>query len=575
MPSVIGSTPVDPAPGLRSFLPLPAACAAGLAVLVYVNALENPFVYDDFHLIVENTSILNPTDLQSVIVRDITRPIVALSYALDARVWGQNPLGYHLTNLLLHATNVLLVFWVARVAAEDRSRQNGPRAWPTGSSSLVGFATAALLAVHPMMTQAVGYISGRSEVAYSMFFLLAFLAGRRWMLGGGARWWTACVGFWIVALLTKESAAMLPVVLVAYDWLVLDAPRAERRRRFLRLALPMLAVTLAAGVGRVGVLLFVEYPGQSAPDWRFALVAVDAFWRYLAMLFSPRHQSIFHAVPAIDSVLSPRAIGGLVGLAGFVVAAWRLRPVHSLIALGLMWFACLLVPSSALLVLGRGEAMAEHRVYLSAVGMFLAWGCAFASLWARSTQRTLVGIGAAIFVAALGFQTVVRNAIWRDPVRLSREAVSLAPGHWMPRVLAADALRQSGRCADAVPEYRAAIVFRAVEEYPYTMLARCLIQERRFGEAEQALRLLRVVNPASQEASMGLGIFALLSGRTEEARGHFQEVLARDGTRAQARLLLAFLDGSLPDADRSRVCDALRTVAGATSTIAACPGGAP
>jgi pentatricopeptide repeat protein len=570
MPSAIGFTPVDPASRRRTFLPLPAVCAAVLAILVYLNALDNPFVYDDFRLIVENSSILNASDLQAVIARDITRPVVTLSYALDTRLWGRSPQGYHVTNLLLHVINVWLVFWVAFLASEDRGRQTGLRLWRQGSSTVVAFATASLLAVHPMMTQAVGYISGRSEVAYSAFFLLAFLAGRRWMLAGGSRWWIACIGLWVVALLAKESAAMLPVALFAYDWLVLDAEWPERRRRLLRLVVPMLAVTLGAGATRVGVLLLVEYVGETPPAWRFGLVAVDAFWRYLGMLFSPRGQSIFHAVPAIDSLFSIRAIGGLVGLAGFALLAWRLRRAHRVVAFGLVWYALLLVPSSALLILGRGEAMAEHRVYLAAVGVFLTWGCAFAALWARTRHRNLVGLGAALFLAAFGFQTLVRNAIWEDPVRLSREAVSLAPGHWMPHTLTAEALRQSGRCSEAVPEYREAISLRPVEEFPYTMLARCFIQARRLDEAEDVLRQLRAINPMSQDASMGLGIFALLDGRIEESRAHFQDVTRRNARRSQAELMLAFIEGSLPEDEHLRLCEALGTLTTGSTTIDAC-----
>jgi Flp pilus assembly protein TadD len=554
---------------------LPAGCAALLAALVYLNALDNPFVYDDFPLIVENTSILNASDIRSVIERDITRPMVTLSYAIDTWLWGRRPLGYHATNVLLHIVNVLLVFWVAVLASEDRGRQAGQRLWTDASPRVVGFVTSAVLAVHPMMTQAVGYISGRSEVAYSTFFLMAFLAGRRWMLGGGKRWWVACVGLWAVAILAKESAVMLPFVLLVYDRVVLDADRSERRRRLSRLLLPMIAVTIVAGAGRVAVLLLVEYPGEASLDWRLALVAVDAFFRYLLMLFSPRGQSIFHAVPFISSLFSPRAIGGLIGLAAFVALAWRLRRVHSLITFGLLWFALLLVPSSALLVLRLGEPMAEHRVYLSAAGLFLTWGCAFSVMWVRADRRKLGAAGAALFLAALGFQTVVRNAIWEDPVELSQEAVNLAPGHWMPRILAADALRQSGRCEDAVPQYRAAILIRPVDEYPYTMLARCLIAGQRLTEAEETLRQLRVLNPASQDASMGLGVFALLDGRTQEARGHFQDVLARDGDRAQARLMLAFIDGSLPASEHGQLCEALRTVAGSSVLIEACPSVAP
>ena len=111
---------------------------------------------------------------------------------------------------------------------------------------------------------------------------------------------------------------MLSFVLLAYDWFCWTQIWAERRRRFLRLGLPLLAVTFAAGAGRLAMLMLVEYPGQAGPDWRFALVALDAFWRYLAILFVPRDQSIFHALPFIDSVLAPRAIAGIGGLVAFV-----------------------------------------------------------------------------------------------------------------------------------------------------------------------------------------------------------------------------------------------------------------
>ena len=570
MSLVIGSMPTAPVPGGRRRLFLPAGCAALLAALVYLNALDNPFVYDDFHLIVENTSILNGSDLHSVIVRDITRPVVTLSYAFDTWLWGLQPVGYHVTNLLLHIANVLLVYGVAWLASEDRRRQGGQRLRADGSSIVVAFIAAAVFAVHPMMTEAVGYISGRSEVAYSMFVLAAFLAGRRWMIEGGARWWAACVGLWVVAMLTKESAVMLPLLLMAYDRFVLDADPSERRRRLLWLEVPLLAVTLVAGAVRVGVLMWVEYPGEVGPDWRLALVAADAFWRYAWMLVSPRGQSIFHAVPLIESLRSPRAIAALIGLVGLVALVWRLRRVHSLMAFGVCWFALLLVPSSGLLVLGLGEPMAEHRVYLSAMGLFLTGGCAFSVVWTHAGRRQIAGAGTVLFLGALGFQTMVRNAIWQDPVALSQEAVALAPRHWMPRILAADALRQNGRCAEAVPEYKAAILFRPVDEYPYTMLARCLIQERKLGEAEDTLRQLAAINPDSQDASTGLGVFALLDGRSNEARRHVQDVLARDPGRAQARLLLAFIDGSLPTAERRQLCEALQTVAGGATTIAAC-----
>jgi tetratricopeptide (TPR) repeat protein len=570
--SVIGSSHAPQAPEGLSLVPVPAAVAAFVSVLVYWNALDNPFVYDDFRLIVENTSILNVRDLPSVIVGDITRPLVNLSYAVDTWLWGQRPVGYHVTNVFLHAVNVILVFWVAFLACEDRRRQGHQRMGASAPSSVIAFATAMVFGLHPMMTQAVGYISARSDVAYSMFFLLAFLAGRRWMLGGGKRWWGICISLWVLAMLSKETAAMLSFVLLAYDWFVLDAPWRERRRRFLKLGLPLLGVTFVAGAGRLAILALVEYPEQTGPNWRFALVAVDAFWRYLGILLVPRNQTIFHALPLIDGVFTPRAIAGVGGLIALAALTWLLRRFHSVMAAGIVWFTLLMIPSGLLFMLGRGEPMAEHRAYLSAAGLFLIWGCAFGMLWARvaGRRRIALAIAGSIFLVQLGFSTVVRNAVWQDPVALAREAADLAPEHWMPRILVAEALRQNRRCTEAVTEYRTAIALRPQYEFPYTRLSACLIEGRRFREAEDALRQLQAVNPASQDAGMGIGLFAIMDGRIDEARKEFEQVLEREPGRARARQMLEFLDGVLPQAEHERLCQELRSAAGGTLKLDVC-----
>jgi len=155
---------------------LACGAAALVAGLLYVNALRNPFVYDDYHTVVENRSIAHLSDVRAIVLHDVTRPIVNLSYAIDRALWGATPTGFHVTNVLLHMLNVVLVFTLGRRLAHDRDR-----------GVLVAFAAAVLFAAHPMMTEAVGYISGRSELLCAAFFLPAVMAGRRWLRGGGAR----------------------------------------------------------------------------------------------------------------------------------------------------------------------------------------------------------------------------------------------------------------------------------------------------------------------------------------------------------------------------------------------------
>lgn len=561
-------------PGGRSSVPVLAACAAVAGAFVYVNALDNPFVYDDFGQILENPSIRNLSDPYSILVRDMMRPAVNFSYALDTAIWGLRPFGYHVTNMLLHVTNILLVFWAALLVSADRGRQDGQRLASTSSATVIAFATAMLFAVHPMMSQAVGYVSGRSEVLYVAFFLLAFFAGRQWMLDSGRRWWLSCVGLWLLSMLTKESAVMLPVVLISYDWLILESDRAGLKRRFVGLYLPMLAIIGLAGASRLAVLLLVEYPSQTAPDWRFAFVAVDAFWRYLSMFALPKGQSIFHAVTLPDSLFALRPLAGVLGLAAYLALVWWLRRVHSLLSFGLLWFLLLLIPSSLFFTLGFGEPMAEHRAYGAAVGLFLAWGCSFEILWNRVVERGFVRVlatGAAVlFLAQLGFKTVVRNAVWDDPVGLSSEAVRYAPEHWMPRMLLAEAYRQAGSCVEAVPEYRAAISLRPEEQFPYTKLAGCRIEAGRFEEAEEALLGLRAVNPLSEDASMGLGVFAVLRRSPDESRHYFLETLERDPGHQQARQLLAFVDGTLSEPERVQVCREMEVITQGTFVFDEC-----
>ena len=299
--------------------------------------------------------------------------------------------------------NVLLLFRLAWVATLDRRAHGPPGASSEVTPAIAAFVTASLFGLHPMQTESVGYISGRSELVYSLFFLLALLAARRWILGDGRRdGWAWRLASGSSALMSKEVAVFWPVVVSLYDRYVLGSPRPEWQRRFRRVYLPMLVLTAIAGAIRVGVLLLVENPDSGGVIWRFAPVEIVVAFRYFRMLLAPSGQSIFHQVDEVRRLTDPAFLMALAWLVAWIALAVRMRRIDGVAALGMLWFVVLLVPSALLVMLDLGEPMAEHRVYLSSAGMFLAVGTAFGRAWPLFGSRVFRYGCCASFCSRLG-----------------------------------------------------------------------------------------------------------------------------------------------------------------------------
>jgi hypothetical protein len=548
-----------------------AGLAALYSGLIYVNALNNPYVYDDVRTIQGNRSLDDITEVRHIVLRESMRPLVNLSYALDQAIWPWQLVGHHLTSVLLHVFNVLLVFQLAWVAVRDQRSHAPPAAGERLSPEVVAFLAASLFGLHPLMTEAVGYISGRSEVLYSFFFLSALLSARRWMRGEGRRWLALAIGLWAAALMSKEVGVFWPVVASLYDRYVLGSPRPEWRRRFWRVYMLLLGLTVAAGVIRIGILVLVENPGEVHLSWQFIPVEMVVWFKYFRLLLVPAEQSIFHEVSPIRSPLDPEFLLAIAWLVGVLTLAWRLRRVNGVMALGMFWFVLLLVPSSLLVLMDLGEPMAEHRAYLSSAGMFLAIGAGLGWAWAfidtRSARaRLLVRFLIAAWLTVMGGLTVLRNEVWGTPVRLWLDAVSKAPDIWVPHLLLGEALHERGASEQALAEYRMAVRLRPDEPTPYMRVGLTLAELQRFDEAAAAFQELENKTGGSAMARNGLGAVALLAGRPDEARRHYQSALTVDPKDVASRQSLALIAETIDHDPASAImwCQQVRQVAPGT-----------
>jgi len=172
--------------------------------ICYANSLGNDFVFDDVFLVPTYSRVRNLSQLVQTLL-DSYRPVRNISYAIDFLLWGLRPFGFHLTNVLIHAANAVMLFLLIRRFSEKLSTA----------------AVAALIfAVHPIQTDSVSYVSGRRDVLFTLFYLAAFHAYLSYRAKESRTWFVLFLCFWGLSLMSKEMAVSLPLVI--FLWNVCD-----------------------------------------------------------------------------------------------------------------------------------------------------------------------------------------------------------------------------------------------------------------------------------------------------------------------------------------------------------------
>jgi Tfp pilus assembly protein PilF len=547
---------------------------AALAVVAYLPALNNPFVYDDAVTVRNNASIHDLGNWRAVLLGS-RRPVVNLSYAVSYALSGTTPFGHHLLSVLVHALNAVLLFGLIGVAWRDARERRGLAAAPAAEvwAQLGG---ASLFAVHPLATEAVGYVSGRAGVLCTTFVLLAVLAVRRGLARRRGRWLAAGIGCYVLAVASKETAAMLPFVFLVYDRLLLPGTREDRRWRFWRCHFPLLALTALAGAWRVRSYVVLE-GGHSRSLGYHWLTQLGVVWRYVGLLLIPVSQSVVHSVVPVSSLLAPWPWLAGAGLLASLYLALRFRARAPLVAFGWLWFLLLLVPSSAIAL---NEHLSEHRVYEASAGIFLLVGFLFGSLHEEAARRRvpwrtplLAGLVAGLAIT-LTAATMARLKVWSSAIALWTDAVAKAPDVWAPRYALATAYMQAGQQARAAEEYRKAIEVLPTEPRAHENLGIALARLGRFAEAQAAFEAAIKLSSSHELPGLhhNLGVMYVSRGRPELARESFRRAIELDPSYVKPRLGLARLYRTVlgdPEAALKLCQEALR-LAPASAEAATC-----
>lgn len=407
-----------------------------LTFVAYANSFGNTFVFDDISQIKENAVIKDIRNIPKAFAYHLTyfsedqrkegkfyRPLQTVTLMVDRLLWGPEPVGYHITNTLLHAAVAALLF-----------------AWVLGITGLrpVAFAVAAIYAVHPVHTEAVTYMSGRADSLCTVFLLLILLCQRQFWRAASkparAGWYAVMLVFFVCALLSKEFAIVFPFLLMLHEYCLRgdSGYTPVWNRRFLFYA-PLFLVTGGWFLLK-NTIVTTETMVVHATSLATRLTSLPRIiYDYVRLSVVPTDLHMEYKLPFPRSVFQ----GGyfepflfVIPLCGAIVYAWRRgrRDAASrTVFFGLAWFLLGLLPYMNILF-QLNAPFAEHWLYVPEMGFLLAvvlliYRAVAGRVWLR---RAAAGACLAVLIVYTAM-TARQNAVWKDALTFYTYTLRYAP----------------------------------------------------------------------------------------------------------------------------------------------------
>ena len=553
-------------------------------VVVYVNSMGNTFHFDDFHSITENPYIRDSGNIAAyfsdpgmfsgdVGVR-MYRPLLLVTFALNYYVGGYEVFGYHLVNIFLHVFNAFFVFVIALYlfGISDNRVHNAQHVsrstlWPALLSALY-------FGVHTLNTHAVNYISSRSVLLVSFFYLGAFyfyiqssvpgtgkrISSKRLSLPAGL--YLLSLLFYSCSLLSKEIAVTLPVVLLFYEYLFnrrVASKGEERAKQGFISTLCSQGSTLYSLVYRhipfwvitVGYLLIrkslfgravmklsrekliggmggIETEGVRSVYINLLTQSKATFY-YMKKLIVPAGLSAEHDV-AVATGLGDIILPLLIIMAVVIVAVVMVRR-KAVIAFGLFWFFVVLMPEA---VMPLNLIINEHRAYLPGVGFVIVVGGVYQALRGEDRRRVLLSVVLVLIIMANGYATIKRNRVWTDEVTLWQDVVNKYPGIPRAHNNMGVGYQKRGENEEAIEAFKTSIGVDWKYPEAHINLGGLYAEQGLLKEAIREYKITLQLKPKFPEAHYNLGKAYAELGLTDEAEKEYRMALKQKPYYVQA-----------------------------------------
>src|SRR5438034_73683 len=535
----------------------------------FLPALQNQFVnWDDKDNFLDNPHYrgLGWTHLRWMWTTHLGHyiPLTWMTLGLDYLLWGMNPVGYHLTNLLLHAANAVVFFFVVRriltLALPSPSERGHALAVSAGFAALV-------FAIHPLRVESVAWVTERRDVLSGLFYLVAILLYLRACERGarGRGWYWLSVAVFVGALLSKSMVVNLPVVLLILDVYPLRRLggsigwRSEPARRvyveqipfvLLAAAASAIAVMAQSSVHAVASLAQLSVPGRVA-------ISTYGVSFYLWKTVAPVNLSpVYELRPPVNPWATPFLLSYGVVLALTAIALALRRRVPGLPA---AWVAYIVVLLPVLGIFQSGPQIAADRyTYLAGLGWAILAGAGLLSCW-RSSRRSKTGTPATWLLAGIAFCVVVglgvltwnQVQVWHDSEKLWSHAAGIDPRSPVGQYSWGLALAQEGKLTEAIEHYTTALRIKPDYADAHINLGIALAQQGKLAEASEHYQQALHSKPDSADAHTNWGLALTQQGKPAEASDHYRQALQIKPESAEVHIIWG-----TALADRGRLAEA-------------------
>ncbi|MGA2788655.1 MAG: tetratricopeptide repeat protein [Verrucomicrobiota bacterium] len=497
----------------------------GFVVWTFWPALQGGFLFwDDTADVTDEPHVKLGLSLKNVVWAFSTLehcnwyPLTWLSHMFDCQVYGLDPWGHHLTNVLIHALNSVLVFLVFR-------KMTGT-VWRS-------LAVALLFGVHPLRVQSVAWICERKDVLSLFFWMLTLLAYAWYAEKSKVQnpeskvFYGLALVFFALGLMSKAMLVTLPFVLLLLDYWPLELYRKKSKPRLLTEKLPFLALALAGSwiTLKAQVNSGVTDEMVNLPVSDKIGNALISYVRYLGKFFWPENLSVYYPHPGHWPLVEVMGAGIIVLVASILAVGLRRRMPYLLV--GWFWYLGTLVPVIGLVQL-LSQSMADRYTYIPVIGfaLLLVWSLNDLTQRWRYQPAIMPAIGAFLLIACV-VKTRHETGFFKDDVTLWGHAVAVTQNdyNWCPHYSLGIVLLKAGQHDAALDEFQESVRINPNYAKSQLCLSQALEDKYRFDEAAIHYQKSLALDPHRGLAWFSYGMLFLKKGELDQAIEHFKKAV--------------------------------------------------